>query len=69
MRRVEGEAWTEPGKERVEKVNRDIGVISDDPNDSSPSSRGSIIEVNDTLKPSHCWTNGPLPLKTMEANG
>ena len=27
------------------------------------------VEVNDTLKPSHRWTNGPLPLKTIEANG
>ena len=27
------------------------------------------LEVNDTLKPSHRWTNGPLPLKTIEANG
>ena len=29
----------------------------------------SPVEVNDTLKPSHRWTNGPLPLKTIEANG
>ena len=27
------------------------------------------VEVNDTLKPSHRWTNGPWPLKTIEANG
>ena len=27
------------------------------------------LEVNDTLKPLHRWTNGPLPLKTIEANG
>ena len=27
------------------------------------------IEVNDTLKPSHRWTNGPWPLKIIETNG
>ena len=27
------------------------------------------VEVNDTLKPSHRWTNGPWPLKTIETNG
>ena len=27
------------------------------------------LELNDPSKPSHCWTNGPLLLKTIEANG
>ena len=26
------------------------------------------IEVSNTLKPSHCWTHGPWPLKTIETN-
>ena len=26
------------------------------------------VEVSDTLKPSHRWTNGPWPLKTIETN-
>ena len=25
--------------------------------------------MNDPSKPSHCWTNGPWPLKTIETNG
>ena len=38
---------------------------------SKPLSRKANfpLEVNNTLKPSHRWTNGPLPLKTIEANG
>ena len=28
-----------------------------------------LVEVNDPSKPSHCWSKGPWPSKTIETNG